>query len=207
MTREKEALRRFPTWKLQDSLVASVSSTLLIGVPSLAASPNISEVWDEPDPSKWTPDQLKAFPSAKAGVLFLHGIPALQRVAIEKIYKSHLKGVRWLIVHEGSAPASHHSRTQRNGLSDWAQRMWSLPRDSPLWQHKGKWATCTPPPATKDSSLIIWSTDGCRPIPDIPPTWVAIVPPPPLEEEGPQLPFIVAPVCPTLLLEQHQEGH
>ena len=60
-TREKEALRRFPTWQLQDCLAASISSSLLIGVPALAASPNIPLGWDELDPSKWSPAQEQIF--------------------------------------------------------------------------------------------------------------------------------------------------
>ena len=91
-THKAEAFRRFPSWELQDSLTEAVSASLLVGVPPLACSPNISHSWESLDPDTWTPAQQEIFDSASTGVLFLHGPAEGQQKALKEVYNSHARG-------------------------------------------------------------------------------------------------------------------
>ena len=144
-THEEEKHTRFPTWALQDALIASTNAQVLVGVPSLAASPNIAEVWGPVAPSKWTAHQQEVVSSATRGILFLHGSREDQLEALNRIHALTLQGAEWLIAHESGMPGSAYQRLMNTHLSNWTALSGHLPGKLNLWQQTGKWACCTPP--------------------------------------------------------------
>ena len=161
-TKALEDISRFPSWELQDSLLDSLQSNLLLGVPHLAASPNIRDAWHNLDPTTWTTEQINLVENAPSGVLFLSGLTSLHQAVVDIIYEQKEAGANWLILYESGVHNNPYQLELEDELGAWASALDRYPGKLKLWQHNGTWATSTPPPTVADKGLQMWLA-GCKP--------------------------------------------